>query len=53
MGYLLKEAVAQGQLQEWTEHSPTDIWKFETCRDNKKIISTSFEDLKNGINFKN
>ena len=37
---------SQGQLQEWTEHSPTDFRKFETNRDNQKIISTSFEHLK-------
>ena len=39
--------LGQGQLQEWTEHSPTDFRKFETSRDNQKIISTSFEHLKN------
>ena len=34
--------VSQGQLQEWTEHSHTDIPKSETSRD---IILTSFEHL--------
>ena len=43
----------QGQLQEWTEYSHTDLWKFETSRDNQKIISTSFEHLKCCINFQN
>ena len=30
------EALVQGQLQEWTEHSHTDLWKSETSRDIKK-----------------
>ena len=33
--------VAQGQLQEWTEHSHTDLWKSKTSREIKK----SFEHL--------
>jgi hypothetical protein len=37
----------------WTEHSPTDLGKFETSRNNQKIISTSFEHLKKCINFQN
>ena len=32
---------------------PTDLWKFETSRDNQKIISTSFQHLKKCINFQN
>ena len=56
-GGLISEGIfgpsTQGQLQEWTEHSHTDLGKFETSRYNQKIISTSFEHLKICINFQN
>jgi hypothetical protein len=32
---------------------PPDLRKFKTSRDNQKIISTSFENLKSCINFQN
>ena len=49
---LIFTSAIQGQLQEWTGHSHTDLCKFEISRDNQKIISTSFEHLKSCINFK-
>jgi hypothetical protein len=38
--------LVQGQLQEWTEHSHTDLPKSETSRDIKKNITTYISKLK-------
>ena len=37
-GKLMLICLKQGQLQIWREHSHTDLWKYETSREIKKII---------------
>ena len=43
----------QGQLQEWTVHSHTDLGKFETSRDIKKSFENHLNISKSCINFQN
>ena len=43
----------QGQLQEWTEHSHTDLWKSETSRDIKKSFLHRLNIFKSCIDFQN
>ena len=45
------DGLSQGQLQEWTEHSHTDLPKSETSRDIKKSFEHHLNIFKNCINF--
>ena len=47
----LNQIYGQGQLQEWTEHSHTDLPKSETSRDIKKSFEHHLNIFKNCINF--
>ena len=45
--------ISQEQLQEWTEHSHTDLLKSETSRDIKKSFEHHLNIFKNYIDFQN